>query len=46
MISDDSELTLKVTESECYLPKNDNFNPELLYCIGDDSADSSDSTLA
>jgi len=22
--------------------KNDNFNPELLYCIGDDSADSSD----
>jgi len=28
------------------LPKNDNFNPELLCCIGDDSDDSTDSTFS
>jgi len=31
---------------ECYLPKNDKFNPELLYYIGDDSADSSNSKFS
>jgi len=28
------------SQSECHLPENDKFSRQLLYCIGDDSADS------